>query len=351
MKVALIHYRLILRGGLETRLINYMDYLIHNGHDVTVICAKKSNEVTLPKGVRLIRLSLGLMPKVFRPWYFNRKLAAFMKKEAFDFSLSLGRTSHQDTVLAPCNHLGYLEAIGKKRQSIDDKMQTHLDEVAFAHSKIIYAASEMMKDELIHFYHVPAEKIHILHPPSNVRKFNQDLRPQRDQLRKKFNIRPDKYAFAFVSTSHKRKGIELLLNLFKELQDEPFELLIAGHPKVRTNLPNVKFLGFVTEGQELYTAVDFTIHPSFYEPFGQIITESLLCGTPVLISDKVGAKEIISDKEGVVLSSFELKDWLDLLRSLPNRQFDIDANFGQKQGLSLEQHMEKMLAIYKESKT
>ena len=53
---------------------------------------------------------------------------------------------------------------------------------------------------------------------------------------------------------------------------------------------------------EYYSAAIATIHPSMYEPFGNVVLESLACGTPVVTNETVGAHEIIDDDCGVVTS-------------------------------------------------
>lgn len=344
MKVALIHYRLLHKGGLETRLINYMNYFLERGDEVTIICTKKSKEVEVPKGVRIIMLKMGIIPKVYRMRYFNHKLGKLMKEEKFDFSLSLGRTSHQQLVLAPGNHLGYLAAYNRKAKGTDDKNQILLDQLSFDHSKVIFAASQMIADEVVNMYGVSPDKVKVLFPPLNTSKFNQDKRSQREQLRKQFGIEKATIAFAFVSASHSRKGMPLLLEVFKKLPRN-YQLLVAGD-KVNTNLPNVKNLGYIRNTDELYSATDYTVHPATYEPFGQIISESLACGTPVLVSHQVGAKEIVGANEGVIINSFEPQDWLDAILKLDNTQFSISPDFVKEHHLSLEDHMDKMISAW-----
>jgi glycosyltransferase involved in cell wall biosynthesis len=55
----------------------------------------------------------------------------------------------------------------------------------------------------------------------------------------------------------------------------------------------VKILGFVNQSQlpETYRASDLFVLPSDYEPFGLVVNEAMLCGCPVVVSDKVGAQQ------------------------------------------------------------
>jgi glycosyltransferase involved in cell wall biosynthesis len=54
----------------------------------------------------------------------------------------------------------------------------------------------------------------------------------------------------------------------------------------------VRFLGFVNQSglPETYTASDILVLPSSYEPFGLVVNEAMLCGCPVVVSDRVGAR-------------------------------------------------------------
>jgi len=79
-------------------------------------------------------------------------------------------------------------------------------------------------------------------------------------------------------------------------------LVFAGDGPLRGSLESeaksigvserVRFLGFVNQSAlpEAYTASDIVVVPSSYEPFGLVVNEAMLCGCPVVVSDRVGAK-------------------------------------------------------------
>ncbi|MEZ4826966.1 MAG: glycosyltransferase family 4 protein [Bacteroidia bacterium] len=346
MNIALIHHRLARSGGLETRLINYIHAFSGKGFGVTVICANQDYSVSIPESVHVVRLSVGFVPKKFRRYAFEQRVSRFMETHRFDFSLSLERTSSQDAVLAPSNHLGFLRAMNRKGNHFSDRMEIGMDRRAYENSRTIFAASSMVREELIDLYHTPPSKIHVLYPPLDEATFNTNLRPRRAELRSQQGMDPEKLSFAFVSTSHRRKGLPLLLEVFDQLRSEPFELIVAGKGSKPSGFPeNVKLAGYMREPQALYTAADFTIHPARYEPFGQVVSESLACGTPVIISGKTGAGEILSPSDGLIIEGFNPEEWVSAIRSLPQRNFSPDPGFIARNKLSVSDHVDQILAL------
>src|SRR6202041_1607754 len=87
-------------------------------------------------------------------------------------------------------------------------------------------------------------------------------------------------------------------------------LVFAGDGAQRTELEResaasgisdkVQFLGFVNQSQlpKLYKAADLMVIPSHYEPFGLVVNEAMLCGCPVIASDRVGAvRDLVTHTE------------------------------------------------------
>jgi len=336
VKIALIHYRLVRSGGLERRLITYATHLASAGHEVHVVTGKQSADVDLPATVRVHVLSPGLTPHPYRRRYFDWRVGRFMRERQFDLSVSLMRTSHQDVVLCPGTHLGYLAA--------DDREQVRADRQAFDRSKAILAASDMTREELIALYQVEPQKVHTLRPPVDADTFRPDHKKRQKLLREKHQLPLDKRIFLFVSNSHDRKGLPLLLDVFSQLRSNDTVLAIAG-PPVRSGLDNVVDLHFSTNMEELYAAADFTIHPAAYEPFGQIVPESLCSNTPVLISDRVGAKEVVGDGEGLVIDLTDTHRWRAAVESASAEAFDIAPDFANRADLTISGHVACLLEI------
>ncbi|RMG55592.1 MAG: hypothetical protein D6722_27625, partial [Bacteroidetes bacterium] len=225
MEIVLIHYRILQKGGLETRLFNYAAEFRRRGHHLHILCAKIApGAPALPAGVTATRLSPGLAPKPFRRLAFARKVARHLHHHRPDWSLSMGRTTGQDAVLAPANHAGFLRALGRRPRTVSDLLQHRLDQQAFQQSRHIFAASRMMRDELMELYGVSSDRISSLPPPVDPARFQPPA--DRVALRAQLGLAPERRAFLFVSTSHYRKGLDRLLAVFQALQDQPVDLYV-----------------------------------------------------------------------------------------------------------------------------
>ena len=135
----------------------------------------------------------------------------------------------------------------------------------------------------------------------------------------------------------------MLEKVFASLNSDEVELLVAGAQPVNSNLPNFRSLGFIKETEELYAAADFTLLASRYDAFGQVVSESLLCGTPVIVSHRTGAKTLVTPQNGIVVESLKVADWLTAIREAIARNFQIDPAHILRNGINLHDHMSVLL--------
>lgn len=340
MKVALIHYRYIRKGGLETRLFNYIDYFLRRGDEVHLYTAKVANDIDVPKQLNVHLIDVKKIPKPFRQLFFNRKLKKVFKKDDFDFSLSLERTTPQKYLIAPNTHQGYLIAQQQFSFFPLDWVNLHLDKQAFRDAETIFACSQMIKREIETYYKMPSTKIKVVNPPTDLDRFNDKIL-SKESAREQLGIEHDKIYFLLVSTSHKRKGLALLEKVFKQLKNTNIHLLVAGTPFKDSGFQNIKSLGFMEDMTLAYAATDYTVLPAIYEPFGQVVVESLACKKPVIVSKNVGAKELINENNGIVVNDFLPNSWKNALEKMSKTAYNVE-NMNR---FSLERHMEQLLEL------
>ncbi len=130
------------------------------------------------------------------------------------------------------------------------------------------------------------------------------------------------FTFIFSGKVTIHKGIDFLIQAFKKvLKRYPnVKLRIIGfggdgYPLVRTaSLPQIEWLGFVTQTElaKHYQAADCLVLPSRHDSYGMVVTEALASGLPVIISDRVGAKDIIEEgKNGWVVPLGDIESLAD----------------------------------------
>ena len=134
----------------------------------------------------------------------------------------------------------------------------------------------------------------------------------------KFNLDQNKKTIVFGginSLKDKNKGYTFLFEALSCLDKEDYELVIFGNPRQGSKYINsikVLFLGQIKDDnilREIYSAGDVTVVPSLIEVFGQVITESMACGTPVVAFNTTGPAEIIAHKEnGYLAEAYDPKD-------------------------------------------
>lgn len=111
-----------------------------------------------------------------------------------------------------------------------------------------------------------------------------------------------------------RKGLSRVRQFARE---SSIPVYIAGASHVAGE--GITAIGRVSQDKlaEYYSDAIATVHPAEFEAFGNVILESLACGTPVVVSDRCGAAEIIDETCGVVTD--DLSRGVDKARGLNRR--------------------------------
>ncbi len=113
-----------------------------------------------------------------------------------------------------------------------------------------------------------------------------------------------KPVFVFAGGLGYRKSTDLILDVFERLQKEGhhFELLLVGSCNDHQLLNRVKRLHGAEhrpnqpqkELFNIFTKADCLLLPSRFDSFGMVVAEAMACGVPAIVSERTGAKEIIT---------------------------------------------------------
>ncbi len=140
---------------------------------------------------------------------------------------------------------------------------------------------------------VPAHKVHAVRLGADLDLFFPALEP-----------RGPGFEFVFAGSVSRHKGIDLLLEAFARAAAAQGDarLSIIGGAGDATALLGTALAGVVYEGpatQERLAArlraADCLVLASRFDSYGMVVAEALACGTPVIVSDTVGAAEAVEE--------------------------------------------------------
>jgi hypothetical protein len=221
----------------------------------------------------------------------------------------------------------------------------------------IAADSHNTKKDIIHFYGIPEERIHVVH----LGVAEHFLRA--DGLSGKRLI-ADKYFFS-VTTHPTRKNVMGALKAFASFagqnqlkyviagvisQEQQQELLAcAGRLGIRER---IVLFGYVDDSQliNLYRHAEFLAYPSFYEGFGLPVVEAMACGCPVIVSKASSLPELMPDDEWLIdpYNPANMADKMQRLLALASdrRQAVIEKNQKFAKGFTWDKTAGRMMEIF-----
>lgn len=166
----------------------------------------------------------------------------------------------------------------------------------------VIADSYSTKDDIVHYLHIPGNKIHVVYLGVDT-QFTPQSDERVDKVKKKYAIAGD-YILMFGAPGY-RKNVKGAVAAFEKLQAEiPHDLVIVGKTDeiaikngeriiMRDTLPFSDLLA-------LYSGASCFMYPSLYEGFGLPILEAMACGTIVITSRRGSLTEIMHPSNFVI---------------------------------------------------
>lgn len=177
---------------------------------------------------------------------------------------------------------------------------------------VIIAVSQNTKQDIIKYFHIPEQKIHVVYNGIEERYKKITDEKALQNVRQKYKL--PKQFILYLGTLQPRKNIPTLIkayDTFKQQTNTHVALVIGGKryghnydPAIDSAISSVKyskdihFPGYIDEEDKptLYTLANLFVWPSLYEGFGLPPLEAKACGTPVLVSNTSSHPEIIKNK-------------------------------------------------------
>lgn len=143
-----------------------------------------------------------------------------------------------------------------------------------------------------------------------------------ERFHPRYRERHDLLRVLYVGRVSTEKNLDVVAHVFK---DHPYpdkaRLVIVGDgpylKEMKGICPEAVFCGFL-KGEQLsraYASADFFVFPSTTDTFGNVVLEAMSSGLPVIVTDKMGPKEMVKDGQTgfITHDDGEFRQKIDLL--------------------------------------
>ena len=310
-------------GGISKVVYDLSHKMVKEGNEVTVVTYKDGDNVKYyenDKGVEVYRVdNYMIRPNNFIDWImqlnFNMITKAnelVLKGEKFDvihahdWLVAYSAKSIKESYNIPL--ISTIHATESGRNSgIHDETQRYINDsewmLTYESSEVI-VNSNYMKNEVQRLFGLPYDKINVIPNGVNLQLFS-NVNVDYD-FRRQYAMDNEKIIL-YVGRLVYEKGIQNLIAAMPKILDRYHDskLIICGRGGMIDELrEQVKYLGIDNKVyfagycdskkmQKMYKCADVAVFPSTYEPFGIVAIESMLSGTPTIVSDVGGLNEIV----------------------------------------------------------
>lgn len=131
------------------------------------------------------------------------------------------------------------------------------------------------------------------------------FRPVESKLKTSLGLNEKKIVIGVAFEWERRKGLDVFIELSKQLNDDYKIILVGTNDEVDKLLPSNIISIHKTQNQselvQLYSIADVFVNPTREEVFGLVNVEALACGIPVVTFDTGGSPECIDSSCGIVV--------------------------------------------------
>jgi len=321
MKVLILHRNSFDKiGGVETTLYFLSKELTKLGHEVIILSQKSKSEDTreeitdVAKILRYTRPNIIKVLLPFAPFIIKKRvsnqIASIISVEDPDLVISrdslltvIAKEEFRDkkVVYVPPVIIKLYNSKIRKANTIRDKIifftrfiqltiESKYQKKALDYANKIYVFSNNMKSQIDEIYKNRYQgKLHV-HYPGIGDKFSYTNKPNYD-IFDEFKIPYSHKIVLFVGRVVQEKNLNMLIKAFSKV-DKEVTLMIVGDGDDLNNLKKLAsdlevskkicFVGKRKDVERFYRSATVSVIPSTYEAFGNVISESLACGTPVI---------------------------------------------------------------------
>lgn len=334
IKIALVRQRYRPDGGAERFVARAIEALGGKGVSLTLI----TREWAASGAMDVIECKPFSLGRVWREWGFMQAACHVVTDSDFDLVQSHERIPCCDIYRAGDGvHAEWLAQRARTRGPLGrawlriSPFHVYMRAAerrlfASPRLKAVICISNMVRQEIRERFALTDDKLHLIYNGIDTNAFSPDVKAHRSVIRQRHGIADNAGVFLFVGSGFARKGLDVLLSALAQLPKRAV-LLVVGKDKHLSRYKRtckrlsiaerVHFVGGQEDVKPYYGAADVLVHPTLYEPFGNVVLEALACALPVIVSNKCGAGDLV--KHGVngfvcdALDSAELAEYMDTL--------------------------------------
>lgn len=339
-------------GGLGRHVNALARALAAQGHDVHVVTRDHPDappEEVL-EGVHVVRVSEAPPVVPFDdlvPWVlaFNNRVQSAATRilrdhdvdvvHAHDWLVTYAAAGIKDAFGLPLLATVHATEYGRHQGHLPGPMNKLIHQVEWwltYEARRVVTCSEYMRRQVGDIFELPVDKTDVVPnavatrdfeiPAEEVAAFRASETPRGERM------------VLFAGRLEYEKGVQTVLHALERVAEAvgPVVFHIAGVGTYSDELHRlvgekglgdvVRFTGFL-EDHDLrlhYAAADVAVAPSIYEPFGLVAVEAMACGTPVVVGDTGGLREIVSDGHGLSFAPQDAEQLADRLVSVLSDQ-------------------------------
>ena len=297
--------------------------------------------------------------------YINNLLFSYLTQKAtenqFDIVHSHAMVTHANvqTLHVPCVLSRYTESKGVKKllrylnTLLSPRLLAYLwlekYQIRTINHRQIIAVSEFLARNITHSYPDVADHISIAYPGIQIAHTEATQINQRQQQRERLQLKEVDFVLLFVANDYKRKGLLVLLDAVKTINNPRLHLIVAGNdqPEKLTDCVNkaglntqVHFIGACKDMEALYPAADALVHPTLADTYAMVVLEAMAHAIPVIVSHAkyCGFAEHLTHHEALLINnpkdSSEIAQHIQLLLSNDSLRHSL-AKQGKQKALSI----------------
>ncbi len=327
MRIAIIKSNYAPYGGAEkytTRLINFF---VKKNVEVDVLTSTHGKWDSLQRNINRVALKQLPYNNLLRLLTFNYSVNRHLRKVHYDCILGMDRTEYQTHLwLGGGCHRAWIErrrsefsrlrCISFTINPFHRAMMEMERRAVFSHAlQRIFCNSNLVKDEILHFYPGTAGKMTVIYNSAEWYEFSEAFEEglvRRDDILKTLNLKPDKFYYLFLGSGYERKGLAKAIMALRFLPGYT-ELIVVGKDKHENRYQRlseksgladrVHFFGPRKEVIPFLQVSDASVLPTLYDPCAGASVEALAMGLYTVTSAANGCSEVIREGAGFVIEN------------------------------------------------